>query len=210
MFTGLIRATGPVRRIEPTGSGLRLHVDIAHLPGSPEIGASIAVNGVCLTVTALHDSVAVFDAVRETANRTTLGTLRVGEKVNLEPALCVGDPLDGHIVTGHVDAVAVLLSIATVGDGREITFALPRELRALVATKGSIAVDGISLTVAEAGNESFRVAIIPHTFSHTTLANMATGGRVNLEVDVLARYAARQRDIQGGTLSEGLLRQAGF
>jgi len=209
MFTGLVRGMGRVTAAAPFGQGRRISVDVASLGAPPAVGASIAVSGVCLTVTSVQGSVAAFDAVRETVERSTLGSLPVGAAVNLEPALRAGDPLDGHFVLGHVDAVASLQAIQERPESRVLRFSLPAAVRAFVAGKGSIAVDGISLTVVEATSECFTVSIIPHTYGMTTLGRAAVGDRVNLEADVLARYAVRAQDA-APALSEAFLRDHGF
>lgn len=214
MFTGLVRCVAPVMEAAPFGGGKRFRIDISGLGRRAEVGQSIAVNGACLTISALSGTVAVFEAVTETVSRTNLGSLKTGSRVNLEPALKAGEALDGHMVLGHVDALAPVLAVdRDAADNRKLTIGLPANIRHLVADKGSVAVDGISLTVAEAGDDSFRVAVIPHTWDNTTLADLAVGGRVNLEADVLARYAARIMRF-GTQASAGvtidLLRENGF
>jgi len=210
MFTGLIEAVAKVVSIIPQGGGVRLGVDIAGLKRTPEIGASIAICGACQTVVELDGTVAYFDAVAETVQRTKLGALHAGDSVNLEASVRVGDPLDGHIVLGHVDATGKLHEVRPVGASRIYRFSLPQIIRHLVAEKGSIAIDGISLTVAEVWHDSFSVSVIPHTLNHTTLCDLLPGNMVNLEADVLARYAARSQTADAGGLSSDLLRNAGF
>ena len=192
MFTGLVACLGTVREALPFGQGRRFRIDMAGLEGSLAAGQSVAVNGVCLTITGLSGGAAAFDAVAETVSRSNLGLIRPGDRVNLEPALRVGDALDGHIVQGHVDAMAEVLELdASRPDSRLLRIALPEAISGLVAEKGSVAVDGVSLTVAMAGDDWFTVAVIPRTWEHTALSLRKKGGRVNLEADVLARYAAR-------------------
>ncbi len=192
MFTGLVRGMGSIKDAVPFGQGRRFRIDIGTLAKTCGVGQSIAINGACLTVTAIDGPVATFDAVAETIARTNLGRLRAGSKVNLEPALKAGDVLDGHIVLGHVDALASVIAIETASaDNRSVKIALPREIRHLVSEKGSVAVNGISLTVAQAGADWFTIAVIPHTWSHTTLGELTPGDGVNLEADVMARYVAR-------------------
>lgn len=220
MFTGLIAATGKIATLRPTAHGLAISVDISKLPEMPTAGASIAVNGCCLTVTALHGTIADFDAVQETINRTTLPGKKAGELVNLEPALRLSDRIDGHFVQGHVDGTSRLLEIAPCGMGQYWRFFLPEELAPLVALKGSVTVDGISLTVAKLDREGFTVSLIPHTIENTALAGMHPGAAVNLEVDVLARYLSRRLECAGvvpllsqetgGGLTEDFLRNNGF
>lgn len=213
MFTGLVQAVGTVRDATPFGTGKRFRIDIGRIAADAAIGQSIAVNGVCLTVTSLAGNVAAFDAVSETLARTTLGLLTPGNTVNLEPALKAGGVLDGHIVLGHVDAVAKVVGVRSdSSDNRALTVALPASIRHLVAEKGSIAINGISLTVADAGDDWFTVAVIPHSWDNTTLSSLRPGAGVNLEADVMARYAARILQCRGGGqgMSEDFLRQNGF
>jgi len=213
MFTGLIRAIGTVREATPaSGGGLRLTIDASGLRARPEPGASVAVDGVCLTATAAEGARVSFHAVVETVARSTLEDLRPGDRVNLEPALCAGAPLDGHLVLGHVDGTARIVDMQAAGEGRLARISMPEPLALLVAAKGAIAVHGVSLTVVEAGRDWFSVALIPETLARTTLGNLAPGARVNLEADVLARYVARHREILGaeGGLTEEKLRKYGF
>lgn len=191
MFTGLIRTCGTVVSCQPFGGGLRLAVDASALTPPPAPGASVAVDGVCLTVTEEKAGRLSFDAVSETARRTTLGRLRPGMAVNLEPALRVGDPLDGHLVQGHVDGVGTLAAVRALPESQVLRITMPAELAPLVAPKGSIAVSGISLTVVEAGPDWFSCSVIPETLKRTTLAALRVGMELNLEADVLARYSAR-------------------
>ena len=211
MFTGLIKCTGKIVASVPQGGGRELRVDVSGLGAEPAVGASVALSGACQTVTACAGGIATFFAAPETLRRTTLGAKRPGEFLNLEPALRVGDALDGHLVSGHVDATAMVLDVRPAGASQIWRFALPPALAPLVAEKGSVAVDGISLTVVEAGQDSFTVSAIPHTLAHTTLATTRPGDQVNLEADVLVRYVARQL---AAAPREGLsleaLRDAGF
>lgn len=172
------------------GGGARLRVSLPDaLAERLSVGASVAVAGVCLTVVdPLADRSALFEVSPETLRRTTLAELRRGSEVNLEPALRLGDALGGHWVQGHVDAVGEVLSIEELGEHREVAVSLPPDLRASVVEKGSITVDGVSLTVAAIAADRFTVALVPHTLAVTTLGSLAVGRRVNLEVDVLARY----------------------
>lgn len=215
MFTGLVKCLGTVRDAANFGKGRRFRIDIGELAGTVEVGQSVAVNGACLTATTVAGSEATFDAVAETVSRTNLGLLRAGSKVNLEPALKAGDALDGHIMLGHVDALAEILSVdAAHADSRVVKISLPVAIRHLVAEKGSVAVDGISLTVAQAGEDWFTVSIIPHSWSNSTLSLRNVSDGVNLEADVLARYAARiiqhGESGQGSGINEDFLRRNGF
>lgn len=184
MFTGLVREVGTVESVD------RGRIKIA-AQTTAAIGDSIAVAGVCLTVVACDDSTLAFDAVPETLARTNLGDLNAGAPVNLEPALRAGDPLGGHMVQGHVDGVGVVRSVESEGEGKRIWFDAPHELRGYTVEKGSIAVDGVSLTVAATDDGGFAVALIPHTLSATTLDRLRPKDAVNLEVDVLAKYVEK-------------------
>jgi len=192
MFTGLIEATGRVRAVRGTAGGLRLDIASAGLATAElAVGESVAVSGVCLTVIARDREGFAVDVSDATLACTTLGGWQVGSAVNLERALRVGDRLGGHLVSGHVDAVGRVLAIESVGDGQRWRFALPAELARYVAVKGSIAVDGVSLTVNAVAETHFEVNLIPHTLAHTVFAAGAVGDPVNLEVDQIARYAER-------------------
>jgi riboflavin synthase len=194
MFTGIVEELGVVRAVAPNAGGARLEIAAAHVLDDAELGASIAVNGCCLTVTELRDGFWAADAVVETLGRTSLGALRPGDPVNLERPVRVADRLGGHIVQGHVDAVGTLRTRDPLPDGStRMTFtAAPTVLR-YVVEKGSIAVDGISLTVAQVDDvaSTFDIAVIPHTLEVTTLGAKQPGDPVNLEADVLAKYVER-------------------
>ena len=192
MFTGIIRETGRVRSIEPSSGGAALTVEAPQTRSQLVVGGSIAVDGVCLTVTDLGPSTFRADVVPETLRRTRLGSLAVGEGVNLEIPLKIGDPLDGHLVQGHVDGVGVVRGVREEGNGRWVTVAVETALAPFLAEKGSVAVNGVSLTIAAAGASEFAVALIPTTLELTNLNDLREGSRVNLEVDVLARYVARR------------------
>jgi riboflavin synthase len=189
MFTGIVSAVG---KVVEAGSG-RLEIEHAATARRLKTGSSVAVNGCCLTVVAKRGAVFVMDVVPETIRRTDLGSLRVGSRVNLELPLATGGLLDGHLVQGHVDAKAEVLKVVARAAGREVTIALPDQLRGFVVEKGSIAVDGMSLTVAGLGVEAatFTVALIPHTLAATIADSYEKGSVVNLEADVIARYVAR-------------------
>jgi riboflavin synthase len=192
MFTGLISDVGTVERIAPRQGGARLTLrphamDAAVLA----LGESVACSGCCLTVAERGAGLVFFDAIPETLSRTTIGGWRPGTKVNLERALAIGDRLGGHIVAGHVDAVGEVLARVPEGQGVRLTLSLPAAIAPLVAEKGSIAVDGISLTVARAHRDRFEVALIPETLARTTLGAAGPGTQVNLEADVVARHVAR-------------------
>lgn len=186
MFTGLIREIGTVTSFD----GGRLTVE-ATLAEGASLGDSVAIDGVCLTVVACDGSSLAFDAVPETLARTSLGTLEQGSRVNLEPALRAGEALGGHYVQGHVDGVASVRSVEPEGDGRRVWFDTPAELLRYVVEKGSVAVQGTSLTVAGLDERGFAVALIPHTLQETTLGALEPDDPVNVEVDVLAKYVER-------------------
>lgn len=194
MFSGIVQATGTVRKIEQGDQAAVVTLCsplFAATADGVKTGASVSVSGVCLTVVESGGDCARFDVVSETLRCTTLGELTAGSRVNLELALRVGDRLDGHIVQGHVDAVASLRSHTFQGETLRFEFSLPRELSAFVVPKGSIAVDGVSLTVGEIGDEFFSVYIIPHTAQATTLGSLETGSRANIEADCIAKYLSR-------------------
>src|SRR3970040_1990482 len=191
MFTGIIEVIGTVQEFSRQGDGARVHIGAGPLAEGLRLGESIAVEGACLTVTALRGNGFAADLSVETLKRTTLGRLRAGARVNLERPLRLGDRLGGHLVTGHVDGVGQLAERVLQGDGYFIRIRFPRELGSLLVMKGSIAVDGISLTVAELSRDAFGVAIIPHTLEHTTLRNKRVGDPVNLEADLLGKHVAR-------------------
>jgi len=195
MFTGLVSDMGVVDRIAPRQGGARLTLRPGTLPvDALAQGESVACSGVCLTVVERGGGLASFDAVPETLARTTIGGWRPGTAVNLERALALSDRLGGHLVQGHVDAVGQVVSRTPEGQGARLRIALPAPIAPLVAEKGSIAVDGVSLTVAAVGREWFEVALIPETLARTTLGAARPGTPVNLEADVVARHVARLRE----------------
>ena len=192
MFTGLIQAVGRIHAQQPRGGDLRLTIAIGSLPGADiALGESIAVSGCCLTVVAFDGRHFAADVSRESLACTTLGSLAVGAAVNLERALRVGDRLGGHLVSGHVDGVGRVRAVSDDGRAQRWGFSAPAALLRYIAAKGSIAVDGTSLTVNAVDADGFEVALIPHTVAHTAFAETAVGAPVNLEVDPLARYVER-------------------
>lgn len=202
MFTGLVTDVGSVTNAEHRNGLLRLEVESAYVRETIEIGASIMHSGVCLTVVELGDGPRgasfICEAVPETLEKTMLGKLVVGSKVNLELSLKLGDELGGHLVYGHVDAVAKIVSIEPEGQSWRMTIRPTKDLAKFFATKGSVAIDGVSLTVADVlDTGDFQVAVIPHTLEVTTLGDLKAGDAVNLEVDMLARYVARMVDLAG-------------
>ncbi len=190
MFTGIVSDIGTVRALERPGD-LRLTIATAYDPASIALGASIACSGVCLTVIAVAEDTFTVSASAETLACTTLGDWRFGQRVNLERALRVGDELGGHFVFGHVDAVATVHAITPEGESRRIVFEAPAALARYFAPKGSVALDGVSLTINEVEGARFGVNLIPHTLAATTFGQAQPGDRVNLEIDMLARYVAR-------------------
>jgi riboflavin synthase len=193
MFTGLVERQGVVESLDhrPAGDGARLRVATGWPAGALALGDSVAVNGCCVTVAELGDGWFAADAVAETLRRTALGRLEPGDRVNLERPLAAGDRLGGHLVQGHVDGLGRVLARTAAGDGAELRVGLGPELARYVVEKGSVAVDGVSLTVAAVGADWFTVALIPHTLAVTTLGARAPGDEVQLEVDVLAKYVER-------------------
>ncbi|MEB2312458.1 MAG: riboflavin synthase [Sorangiineae bacterium] len=211
MFTGLVVGTGTLRSRARRGPGYR--VELAADLDALELGESIAVNGVCLTVAAGGAGSFDADVSLETVDKTTLGRLPPGSAVNLERSLRVGDRIGGHLVSGHVDGVARVTAVAPAGEALRVRIAAPRELARFIAAKGSVALDGVSLTVNAVFGDEFELMLIPHTQKITTLGGLAPGRELNLEVDVLARYVARQLETSeadsGGGLA-GALARAGL
>ena len=192
MFTGIVRERGRVAGIGGGDAGARLRIAAPRTACSGiALGDSIAIGGVCLTVVALDGDELSFDAVPETLGRTALGALEAGDEVNVEPALRAGEPLGGHVVQGHVDGVGSVRSVEPEGDGKRIWIDASADVVRYCVEKGSIAVDGASLTVAALDDAGFAVALIPYTLAETTLGSLAPGDAVNLEVDVLAKYVER-------------------
>ncbi len=190
MFTGLVADLGTVTAVDSTQDGVRLNVKTS-LAGELSEGDSVAVNGVCLTATAIADGVFAADVMHESLRRSSLAEIAEGSAVNLELPLRASDRLGGHVVQGHVDGVAVVRETREDGFARVVTFDAPPELLRYVVEKGSIAVDGVALTIAALDDESFEVALVPHTLVVTTLGGKRPGDEVNLEVDVLAKYVER-------------------
>ena len=191
MFTGLIEEVGRVTAVPASGEPKRLQISSARIAAEAEIGASVAVNGCCLTVASRQDNELTFDLLQETLERTNLKALARGNLVNLEQALRADGRVGGHFVQGHIDCAAEILTLEESGADLRMEVSLPGEFTPYVAEKGSIALDGISLTVAKVGQTSFEVWIIPHTRSQTNLATARQGNLVNLEFDLLAKYVER-------------------
>ena len=206
MFTGLVELKGSLARRSRRGPGYRLGVEAAF--GALTLGESISVSGACLTVVTSDGRGFEADVSLETAERTTLGSIALGGAVNLERALRVGDRLGGHIVSGHVDAVATLASVESAGEAVRLSVQYPLELARFIATKGSVTLDGVSLTVNAVTGNLLEVMVIPHTLSVTTLGDMKPGSPINLEVDTLARYAVRFLEVSAPAEPEAGLKAA--
>ncbi len=211
MFTGIIKATGTISGMERRGGDVRLSVQSGNMPFLDyEVGESISVNGVCLTAVALREDGFDTDVSVETLDVTGLGNLGVGDAVNLEPSLALGDRLGGHLVSGHVDCTGRITRRDSDARSIRLDIDIPKEFARYVAKKGSVTVDGVSLTINEVSGNTFEVNIIPHTAEATIIGRYAVGTIVNVEVDVLARYLERllARDDEG--LSKDFLREHGY
>ena len=191
MFTGIIEQVGTLRGLERREAAVSLEIDAGVVAEGISIGASVAVNGACLTVTRSEGRALVFDAIPETLDRTSLGALRVGSKVNLERALRAAGRLAGHIVQGHVDATGEVAALEEQGEDVRFAVRCAPEFAAQLVPKGSVAIDGVSLTLVGVEAEGFDVALIPHTLRKTTLGDRVVGDRVNLEADILGKYVLR-------------------
>ena len=211
MFTGIIKAKGTIVAMDKRGGDVRLSVRSNGLPWSDyEVGESIAVNGVCLTAVALHDEGFDTDVSVETLDVTALGELTAGSEVNLEPAISLGERLGGHLVSGHVDCTGKVISRAADARSIRLTIEIPKEYARYVAKKGSVCIDGVSLTVNEVSGNMFELNIIPHTSEVTIIDDYAAGTVVNVEVDLLARYLERLLDKDGDGISLEFLKAHGY
>jgi riboflavin synthase len=213
MFTGLVEGVGELVGLTPMAGGLRLAVKTSFPAGELTLGESVAVAGACLTVVAIEAPRASFEVSPETLASTTFPLKKVGDRVNLERALRIGDRLGGHLVTGHVDGVGVVREVRPGPAHTQIKFELPATLSRFVIPKGSIAVDGVSLTVNTCPGNTFTVNLIPHTARETTLATLKVGDRVNLETDIIGKYVARllgKDGPQGEGVTAELLARHGF
>ena len=211
MFTGIIAAVGQLKSLESRGGDIRLHIDPAKLDLTDiKLGDSIAVNGVCLTVVEMASRSLQFDVSQETLQRTSLGQLKKGSEANLEKALAVGDRLGGHMVSGHVDGLGEVISKTASARSWQYKIKVPTELERYIAEKGSITIDGVSLTVNGVFDGGFDINIIPHTLEETIIKHYQTGTRVNLEVDLIARYLERLLPQTGSTISRDFLTQQGY
>ncbi len=211
MFTGIIQELGSVKKIERSGSIYDLHILAEDICKNVMIGDSVAVNGVCLTVTSKLNNVMNFNIMAETVRKTSLASLRKSDMVNLEPSLKIGGTLDGHFVLGHIDCVGNVMNISKSGGEFEIAVAFPEEFNNLAVDRGSIAIEGVSLTVSRIGKGSMSVHIIPHTSKHTTLDSKKAGDAVNLEFDILGKYVLKQGEAgKRPAITEEFLRSKGF
>jgi riboflavin synthase len=197
MFTGIVTDIGKVREARHGNGGLTLTIATAFDTAKIALGASIGCSGVCLTAIALEPGLFTVEVSGETLARSTLANWRVGTRVNLEQAMRLGDEMGGHLVQGHVDGVARVIGRAPDGESVRFTFEAPAELAPFIAPKGSVALDGVSLTVNEVDGRQFGINIIPHTLGHTTFGDAASGTRMNLEIDLIARYVGRLLDARG-------------
>ncbi len=194
MFTGIVTDVGRVRKVDQTDRDRRYEIETAWDTSGIDLGASISHAGCCLTVTEKGDGWFAVEVSGETLSKTTLGHWTAGDPVNLERAVKVGDELGGHIVSGHVDGLGTVISITPEGGSHRISIEAPDPLHRHIAPKGSVTIDGVSLTVNEVDGRRFGVNLIPHTWDHTTLGRLTVGDRVNLEIDMLARYLARWQE----------------
>lgn len=218
MFTGIIEGLGTISSVRPTGQGSRLAVEAGFDLTATKIGDSIAVNGACLTVVTLAGRRFEADVSPETLEKTTFGWVKIGERVNLERALLLSNRVDGHLVSGHVDATGVISGREAVGNATLVTVEVPPDVARYIIPKGSVAVDGISLTVNQCDERSFNVSIIPHTGLVTTIGFKKTGERVNIETDMIGKYVERflradktdEKDPAGKGVDMELLARSGF
>lgn len=220
MFTGIIEGQGHIRTIRPAGGGKRISIEAGFALDNTKIGDSIAVNGACLTAVSLNGRRFDADISPETVSATTLGKARIGDSVNLERALRIADRLDGHMVSGHVDGIGTLSDSSTSANALILTFRVPEWMAGYMIRKGSVAVDGISLTINDCGKDYFTVSIIPHTAEITTLKRLAVGEAVNIETDLIGKYVKRflsgnredstEETIPSGGIDRAFLARNGF
>ncbi len=196
MFTGIVEGTGIVKSISriKTANRIadrRIEIDLGKLRRGGRIGDSVSVNGTCLTATSILKNIAIFEVVKETTKRTSLGLLKAGDLVNLERSLRINDRIEGHIVLGHIDGVGKIEDIEKIPSETKIWISVNKQIAGLLVPKGSIAVDGISFTIVDVSNEVFSVALVPHTLAVTTFKSKKKGDKVNIEVDILSKYVAK-------------------
>lgn len=197
MFTGLIQGIGVVRDIDMSRGDARVEIEVPLDASAVQLGASICCSGCCLTVVEKSNTSLFFDVSAETISKTTIGAWRVMTRVNIEPSLKIGDEIGGHFVSGHVDSKTTLLEKTKEGDSWRLEIEIPQGMEKYIAPKGSVVIDGISLTINEVNDTSFGVNIVPHTWEHTTLSDLDVGDEMNLEVDMLARYVANMIEKAG-------------
>jgi riboflavin synthase len=210
MFTGIIREIGTVRSLKAAGGLYKLEVACKDVSASADIGDSVSVNGVCLTVTAKAPGALYFDVVAETIRRTTLAGLRSAERVNLEGSLKAGSGIDGHFVLGHVDCVGKVVEIIRAGGEFVMRIGFPGRFAGLLVEKGSVAIEGVSLTAGEISDNMFSVYLIPQTLKSTSLGSRPAGSSVNIEFDVIGKYAVRMKPPGGAGITESFLKENGF
>lgn len=196
MFTGIVEGTGIVKSISriKTANRIadrRIEIDLGKLRRGLRVGDSVSVNGTCLTATSILKNIAIFEVVKETTKRTSLGLLKAGDLVNLERSLRINDRIEGHIVLGHIDGVGKIEDIEKIPSETKIWISVNKQIVGLLVPKGSIAVDGISFTIVDVSNEVFSVALVPHTLAVTTFKSKKKGDKVNIEVDILSKYVAK-------------------
>ena len=211
MFTGLIKESGKVKRLTREGRLYRLEVESKEIFKRAAIGDSVSVNGVCLTITGKENGCVSFDVMEETLSKSSISKLKINDAVNLEDALRAGEPFGGHFVLGHVDCIGDIAGIKRSGDSVSVEIKFPEEFKNLLVERGSVAVDGISLTIGEIRNNSFFIHIIPHTLDNTTLRQKRQGDKINIEFDILGKYAlkaGKSNHPQG--VDENLLRENGW
>ncbi len=210
MFTGIVQSIGTVRSLQRTASGASLQVETRLPPEILRLGDSVAVDGCCQTIVAREGSLCTFHCLEETLRRTVFGAYRPGHRVNIEPALAVGERLGGHIVQGHVDCAQPVLEVGFQGGDRTLTIRRPAPGDFPLVQKGSVAISGVSLTVARLTAESFTVCLIPHTWQNTALQWLKAGDKVNLEADIVGRYVASFQNPASSSVTWDSLREAGF
>ena len=210
MFTGLIKEIGSIKSIKKLGDGSEITVSSKDVVKDAKVDDSIAVNGVCLTVVSVGNDFFTVQAVKESLDISTLSALKIMDKVNLEPAMKISDRLGGHIVQGHVDAKGKITKVINNINGTEFTIDYSKELKKYIVHKGSICIDGISLTIAEVTNSYFRLSIIPHTLKHTTAENWGIGREVNIETDIIGRYIENMLKNDDNGLTMDRLSELGY
>jgi len=212
MFTGLIKEIGTVQKVNPIAGGKEFTVQAPTIAPELHIGDSVAVNGVCVTVTCTNPGIFQFNAAQETLTKTTLSKWRVGTKVNLERPLKLGDSLDGHWVLGHVDEIVKVVSRKSQGSSILLTIELPEDLVPLVVPRGSIALDGVSLTIARLDGRKATVSLVPHTLKNTTLGDRKVGDLLNVEADILGKHVVQYMKTRGDSskITKDLLKNQGF